>query len=297
MIAVGVDVGGTKIAVVRMAEDHSWSAPVTLPTPTDGDELLTRVTEVVERVVADGGDEDVLGVGIGLPSQAEQPSGHVRWSANVDLAEVAVPQELAGRMAHRVVVDNDGNLSALAEHRLGAGRGVDNLVMLTIGTGVGAGVVIGGRLERGGHGRGMELGHMVVRADGPRCQRNCPNHGCLETLVSGTAIAREAGMESREVVARALAGDGPSRDILERVGTDLGVGLANLANIFSPDLFVIGGGVGLAKGLITPAAEREYGRRVLPSNAGVPIVAARVGEAAGAVGAALLAWEELGDDA
>lgn len=294
MIAVGVDVGGTKIAVVRMAEDHSWSEPVTLPTPTDGEELLDRVAEMVARSVAEGGDPEVLGVGIGLPSQVEQPSGYVRWSANVDLADVPVPQELARRMTHRVVVDNDGNVSALAEHRLGAGRGVDDLVMLTIGTGVGAGVVTGGRLERGGSGRGIELGHMVVQADGPRCQRNCPNHGCLETMVSGTAIARDAGMPSRQVVQRAHAGDPRATRVLERAGMFLGVGMASLANIFSPEMFVIGGGVGLGEGFMADAARREFGARVLPSNAGAAIVAAELGSAAGAVGAALLVWEELG---
>jgi len=294
VIAVGVDVGGTKIAVVRMAGDHSWSASETLPTPKDGEALLDRVAEAVDRCLADTGDDEVLGVGIGLPSQIERPAGNVRGSTNVDLAGVSILDEMARRMPHRVVVDNDGNVSALAEHRLGAGRGTSHLVMLTIGTGVGAGVVIDGALQHGGGGWGMELGHMVVQADGPRCQRNCPNHGCLETMVSGTAIERDAGVESLEVVRRAAAGDTDALGVLERAGTFLGVGLANLANIFSPQVFVIGGGVGLAGGLITPAAEREYAARVLPANAGIPIVPAELGSDAGAVGAALLAWEELG---
>lgn len=289
-MVVGVDVGGTKIAAAAIARDCSRSSALTLPTPKDGRALLDAVAAAVQQVIDRAGPAQA--VGIGLPSLIEQPAGYVRASANVDLAEVAAKDELARRIGLPVVLDNDGNLSAIAEHRVGAGRGHATVVLLTLGTGVGAGVILNGVPMRGGHGRGAELGHMVVQADGPRCQRNCPNRGCLETMVSGTAIARDAGMSAPEVVQRARDGSVAALEVLRRAGRALGVGLANLANIFSPDVFVIGGGLGAAaRELMLTPAEAEYRARALGPNASAPVLPAVLGAAAGVVGGGIVAWE------
>jgi glucokinase len=291
-VVIGVDVGGTKIAAAAVARDCSLSDGVSLPTPKDGQQLLDAVADAVRQVVTATGAAEI--VGVGLPSLIEQPAGIVRATANADLANVDALGELTRRIQLPVVLDNDGNVAAIAEHAAGAGVGHANVVMLTLGTGVGGGVIVDGKPMRGGHGRGAELGHMVVQADGPRCQRNCPNRGCLETMVSGTAVARDSGMDAPTLVKLARQGDAEALQVLRRAGRYLGVGLSSLANIFSPDVFVIGGGFGsAARELVLDAALAEYHARALGPNATAAVVPARLGASAGVVGAGLLAWQAV----
>ncbi len=294
MVVVGVDVGGTKIAGAVVTRDGSVRAAATLPTPKAGGPLLEAVAGLVERLRDEVG-EPLAAVGIGVPSLIDARTGRATMSVNVDLVDTDVRGVLADRLGVPVAVDNDANLAALAEHRVGAAARYGDIVLLTIGTGVGGGVIVGDRVFRGGSGTGAELGHMVVQADGPPCQRNCPNRGCLETMVSGTAIARDTGMDAPQVVARARGGDPAARAALERAGRFLGVGLSSLANIFNPDAFVIGGGVGEAGELLLGPAEREYRSRALGPNAAAPLLEATLGPAAGTIGAALLAWDLVGD--
>ncbi len=294
-MVVGVDVGGTKIAGVVLDRDGVVCAFATVPTPLAGVELVAAVAELVEGLRADieGG---VQAVGVGLPSLIDSRTGRVCMSTNVDLADVDVRTDLQRVLGISVALDNDANLAALAEHRVGAGREFGDLVLLTVGTGVGGGVVIGDKIFRGGSGTGAELGHVVVQADGPRCQRNCPNRGCLETMCSGTAIARDAGMPAPEVVRLAHAGDAQALAVLDRAGRFLGVGLSSLANIFNPDAFVIGGGVGAAGDLLLAPATDEYRSRALPPNARAAVVPAVLGPRAGAIGAGLVAWDLVDDE-
>ena len=288
-MVVGVDVGGTKIAGAVVARDSSLRATATLPTPVAGVDLVAAVGDLVTRLRTEVGEE-LEAVGVGVPSLIDRRSGLVRMSANVDLADLDVRGVLQKRLGVVIGLDNDANLAALAEHRVGAGRDYGDIVMLTIGTGVGGGVIAGDNVFRGGSGTGAELGHMVVLADGPPCQRNCPNRGCLETMCSGTAIARDAGVPAEEVVKRARAGDASAITVLDRAGRYLGVGLSNLANIFNPDAFVIGGGVAAAGDLLLGPAIDEYRQRALPPNAEAHVVVAALGPRAGAIGAGLFAW-------
>ena len=288
-MVVGVDVGGTKIAGAVVARDSSLRATATLPTPVAGVDLVAAVGDLVTRLRTEVGEE-LEAVGVGVPSLIDRRSGLVRMSANVDLADLDVRGVLQKRLGVVIGLDNDANLAALAEHRVGAGRDYGDIVMLTIGTGVGGGVIAGDNVFRGGSGTGAELGHMVVLADGPPCQRNCPNRGCLETMCSGTAIARDAGVPAEEVVKRARAGDASAIAVLDRAGRYLGVGLSNLANIFNPDAFVIGGGVAAAGDLLLGPAIDEYRQRALPPNAEAHVVVAALGPRAGAIGAGLFAW-------
>ena len=290
MLVVGVDVGGTKIAGALMAREGSPRASATLPTPVAGAALIDAVVELVNGLRAQS-DDALVAVGVGLPSLIDAPTGRVRMSANVDLADIDVRAVLTERLGRPVAIDNDANVAALAEHRVGAGVGHDDVIMLTVGTGVGGGVIAAGRVFRGGRGTGAELGHIVVQADGPPCQRNCPNRGCLETMASGTAIARDAGMSAKDVVRLANAGDAAARAILDRAGRYLGVGLASLANIFNPSAFLIGGGVGAAGDLLIAPAREEYRARALPPNAEALVIPAALGPAAGTIGAGILAWE------
>jgi glucokinase len=289
-VVVGIDVGGTKIAGAVMARDSSLRATATLPTPVAGLEMVAAVAELVERLQDECG-ERLLAAGVGVPSLIDSRTGRVRMTANLDLADIDVRAILQERLDMPIALENDANLAALGEHRIGAGREHGDIVLLTVGTGVGGGVIAGNKIFRGGSGTGAELGHMVVQADGPRCQRNCPNHGCLETMSSGTAIARDAGMPAEEVVRRARAGDATAIGVLDRAGRYLGVGLASLANIFNPDAFVIGGGVSAAGDLLLGPAIQEYRARALPPNAEADVVLALLGPRAGAIGAGLLAWD------
>jgi glucokinase len=213
-----------------------------------------------------------------------------------------------------VFVDNDGNVAALAEHRAGAARGASEVVLLTIGTGIGGGLILRGEPYRGGIGAGAELGHLVIDMDGPRCQGNCPNHGCVEALASGTALAREArriaaerpgsaleralrnGRELAGPIVTELAHDGDAAaiEVLALIGSRLGVAIASLVNIFNPQVVVIGGGViGAGELLLGPAREVVAQRALRPSRDEVRIVPARFGVEAGMIGAAALAFDGL----
>jgi glucokinase len=225
----------------------------------------------------------------------------------------AVMQE---RLGLPVFVDNDANVAMLAEHRAGAAQGALEAVLMTIGTGIGGGLIVGGRLRRGSIGAGAELGHVVIEMDGPRCQGNCPNRGCVEALASGTALAREATRLAREHpesgLGRALSsgrdlagplvtelahdGDTAAIEALRLIGTRLGVAIASLVNIFNPEVVVIGGGVIAAGELLLGPARRQIAERALPpSRDEVRLVAARFGVEAGMIGAAALALDGLAE--
>jgi glucokinase len=219
---------------------------------------------------------------------------------------------MAERLDLPVVVDNDANCAVLAEARAGAGAGASEVALLTIGTGIGGGLVLGGEVYRGWIGGGAELGHMVVDMDGRPCQGNCPNWGCLESVASGSALVREASLAvarapdtelgraleaGRELTGPLITqlardGDPVALGALEVVGRALGVGIANLVNIFNPEVVVIGGGVSEAGDLLLDPAREVMARRALaPGRDVVRVEAAAFGAEAGMVGAAILARE------
>ena len=212
-----------------------------------------------------------------------------------------------------VAMDNDGNAAAVAELTRGAAQGADDVVLLTIGTGIGGGLILGGRPFRGSRGAAAELGHVVVDINGPPCQGNCPNHGCIESIASGTALRIEAELavaefpesglaraaaegavvDGRLVTELAQAGDPTSIDVLTTIGSRIGVALSGLANIFDPDVIVIGGGVMAAGELLLGPARAEFAARTLTPQNETPIRAAALGPDAGMIGAAILARDEL----
>ena len=289
MAVIGVDVGGTKMAAGVSVAGSRLEAVVRAATPPHQEDLVEGLVALVLDAVA-ASPEPVRAVGVGVPSLIDRASGHVLMSVNAELAGLALRPLLQERLGLPVAVDNDGNLAVLAEQRAGAARGRQNVALLTLGTGIGGGLVLDGEVYRGGRGTGAELGHITVQADGPPCQGHCPNHGCLETFVSGTAIAREAGGRDAPTVARlADEGDPEAAAVLERAGRWLGVGLATLANVLNPDVFVIGGGVGEVGERILVPARAELAARALPPNADAPVLAAAFGNQAGMVGGAMLA--------
>jgi glucokinase len=311
-LVLGVDVGGTKIAVaaVRGAEAHERMEHPTELSSTSAllDGLEATVREVIART------ESPAAIGVGVPSQIEYSTGRVETSVNIPLTGVPLRAELGRRFGVPVFVDNDANCAALAEAQLVP---CDELVMLTLGTGVGGGAIVGGRIFRGAHGLGAELGHFSVNPDGPHCPGNCPNSGCLEAYSSGQALERDAtelaedkpdsrlagllGTDGRvsgpDLVTAAEEGDPHALLIFERFARMLGVGIAGYVNIFQPEHFVIGGGLSRASHLYLRRAEQEASARALPALwRRVQIALARGGADAGVIGAGVLAAQEVRDE-
>jgi len=285
---LGVDVGGTKVAVASI-EGNDARHGVEYPTPLESTEaLLDCVEGAVREVAAKAGEPDAVGVGV--PSQIEWATGTVLASVNIPLQNVPLREELGRRLGVPVYVDNDASCAALAEaHAIGSRE----LVMLTLGTGVGGGIVTRGQIFRGAHGLGGELGHVVVEADGPECPGSCPSRGCLEALCSGTALERAAGRKSREVVEAARSGDAEAQAHLDRLGRYLGIGISNMVNAFQPEVVVIGGGLSAAADLFLETAIGEAAARALPTLWERTVVqVAQAGNAAGVIGAGLLALQE-----
>ena len=285
---LGVDVGGTKVAVASVQGNDARHA-VEHPTPLESTEALLELVERAIREVAAKAGQPVA-VGIGVPSQIEWSTGKVVASVNIPLQNVPLREELGRRLGVPVYVDNDASCAALAEaHAIGSRE----LVMLTLGTGVGGGIVTRGQIFRGAHGLGGELGHVVVEADGPECPGSCPNRGCLEALCSGTALERAAGRKGREVVEAARAGDAEAQAHLDRLGRYLGIGISNMVNAFQPEVVAIGGGLSAAADLFLERAIDEAAARALPTLWERTVVqVAQAGNTAGVIGAGLLALQE-----
>ena len=308
-LVVGVDVGATKIfaGTVRGAEVID---SVEHPTDVSSAEGVLGGIEAAVREFT-GRDEGPSAVGIGAPSQIDYAAGRIVESVNMPVAGVPLRDELSERLGIPVFLDNDGNCAALAEAELAEGGPLRHLVMLTLGTGVGGGIVIGGQVFRGASGLGAELGHLVVQSDGPECPGACPSRGCLEALCSGQALARDAGALASaqpgsrlaalarerggpptgvDVVTAAEEGDPGALGLFERFGTWLGVGIAGLLNAFEPELIAVGGGLSRVAELYMPRAEAEARERVLPAvGERARIEVARSGASAGLIGAARLA--------
>jgi glucokinase len=315
---IGVDLGGTKLlagAVDPAMNVHHRATRKARGIPQSAvlDTVVDAVREIRDAVEGSSGSVDA--VGIGIPCLIDQARGVAVMAVNLPLADIPFRDIMAERIGLPVFVDNDANTAMLAEWRYGAAAGATDAALLTLGTGIGGGLVVGGVLQRGSQGAGAELGHMVVQADGPRCQGFCPNNGCLEAMCSGTALAREAtriaGERPASELGRALAdgreisgalvtelahdGDVAAIDALELVGSWLGVGIANLVNMLNPDVVVIGGGViGAGELLLEPARAVVARRALSPSKEHVRIVSTRFGAESGMLGAAALTLEGIG---
>lgn len=310
---IGVDLGGSKLlggVVDEHLEVHSRAhRPVIGLKQADVIETtVDAVTELLEQV------PDVEAVGFGIPCLIDQRTGVAVTAVNLDIQDFPFRDVMTERLGLPVFIDNDGNVTTLVEQRFGAAKGATEVVGLTIGTGIGGGLVLGGQVYRGHTGGGAELGHMVVDEDGPPCQGQCPNQGCLEAVASGTAIGKEGTLAAEEepdselgnhaaagdpitgelVTTLALGGDEVSRMVLGHIGRLLGVGLSSISNIFNPEVIVVGGGA-MAAGdlLLEPAREELRARGLRPNRDQVRVVPAKFGPDAGMLGAAVMALDEL----
>ncbi len=291
---VGVDLGGTKILAGLIDRNGTVYDRFEAPTPTDSQEELLAG---IESVVAEVCDDSVGAIGCGIPSVLDRRTGRSLDSTNIPLAGVSLGDRLATRFGVPAAVENDANAAALAEWRHGAGAGADELMLLTLGTGVGGGVVLEGALFRGW----AEFGHTVVVADGPPCQGTCTGRGHLEAVASGNAADRAAielwGPEAtaEQLVDRAGAGDAAALEALASLGRLLGAGIGTLVNVFGVDLVIVGGGFGSAAAefLFAPALEVARREALPPAREGLRIVEAALGADAGLIGAGLVGFAEL----
>jgi glucokinase len=294
--AIGVDLGGTKILAGVVARDGSVVRRHERPTPQDSQE---HVVAEMEAAVAELLDESVTAVGFGVPSPIDQARGVVVQCVNVPLVDAPLRDRMHERFGLPVGLDNDANAAAIGEWRAGAGRGQDDVVMITLGTGVGGGVIAAGRPFRGWNGAGVELGHVVIVHDGRPCQGACTGRGHLEAYVSGTAVTAEAretfgpSADAHRLVRLANEGDAQAQELLAEAGRYLGSGIGSFVNVFGPQLVVLGGGFGVAAyDYLVGAAEEVIRREALePMRSTVRLVKAELGTAAGLIGAAFVGFE------
>jgi glucokinase len=311
---LGVDLGGTKILTALVDDGGRVLHRLRVATPAGGPEpVADAIVDMVRRVCREAGVDlhATRGLGVGAPGPMDPRTGVVFEPPNLDgWHDVPLGEMLDARLGIRVLIENDANAAALGERWAGAGIGVDDLVYMTVSTGIGGGLILGGRLYHGVSGTAGEVGHMVIDPDGPRC--GCGRCGCLEAVASGTAIAREARAAVREgkptvlsalaaeelhaeAVARAaLDGDPVARAIYARAAAALGAGITGLVNILNPAMVIIGGGVARAGDLIFAPVRRIVRQEAFERpGAAVRIVPAALGDDVGAVGAAAVVRERV----
>jgi glucokinase len=291
---IGVDVGGTKILSGVVDREGNVRSQHLIESPgTSEKDVLAALDTAVEELL----DEQVGAIGFGVPANLARDTRRVLRATNLPFDDFDLAAHAQERFGLPVGVENDANAATLAEWKLGAGRGRSDLAMLTLGTGVGGGLILDDRLYRGW----AEVGHIVVLAGGPPCQGNCHGRGHLEAVASGTAadrVAREVwgpDADARLLVDRARGGDAEASARLEEIAGYLGAAIATLANLFDPELFVVGGGFGEAAGdlLLEPAQEAARCDALEPADRTLTVVSAKLGTEAGLVGAGLVAFEAL----
>jgi len=311
-LLVGVDLGGTQIRAVLAEADGTILARYnTLTAPEDGPGAVLERVVAAARAVLTMARQPVRGVGIGSAGALDPWTGSVQSAPNLGWHDIPLKATLESRLGVPVVVGNDANAAALAEKRFGAGQGVEDLLYVTVSTGIGSGIISGGRLVLGAHGSAGEIGHIPILPDGARCQ--CGQRGCLEALAAGPALARDAaeriaaGMPSSilvlvqgdpaqitaEVVARAAAhGDRLARDVIRQAAFYLGIGLVTLIHTLEPQLILIGGGVAQIGDLLLSTIRGTVRERVIPCMApSLRIEPAALGKDAGVLGAIALFLE------
>jgi glucokinase len=310
--AIGIDVGGTKINAFRVTRDGTVAERTSRPTPADDEAAtLSAMVELARSLLT----SDVIAVGVGAAGMIDSKEGVLGFAPNLAWRNLPIAERMRDALGLPCQVDNDASMAAYGEFRFGAGRGYRHLLLVTVGTGLGGGIVSDGRLFRGANGFASEIGHIIVEPGGPLC--GCGNHGCWEQVAAGRAIDRMGREEAREhehsilrrlaggdpdevtgelVTQAAMQGDDAAKRILAEAGRRLGQGIAGLVNVLDPQIVVVGGGAIVAGDLLLDPARAAFldaveGPEYRPR---VPIVPAELGNDAGAVGAATLALEELG---
>ncbi|MBE0446874.1 MAG: ROK family glucokinase [Actinobacteria bacterium] len=314
-IAIGVDIGGTKIAAATVDIEGRMLSSLKIDTPGGtSDDVVTAIGDIVKRLNESAlNTGEVVGIGLGVAGTINWKEGLVVQSPNLPFSNIRLRSIVESKFGLSTFMDNDGNLATLGEKYYGAARGARNIIGLTLGTGIGAGIIFDGCLYRGATGSAAEIGHMVIQATGPQC--TCGSYGCFEEMAAGRALlrlAKEKVKQNRESLILELAGgdaknitgpmvteagqmgDKTALDVFGEIGFWLGIGINNVINIFNPELVVIGGGMGDAGELILSPSRKVIDERTLHPNKDVAeVVLADLGNQAGVLGAAALVFDEL----
>jgi glucokinase len=298
---IGVDLGGTNLRAAAIDRAGKILHNASGPTPVKGgrDAVINDIVQLIRSTQSALSDQNLRGVGIGIPGYILMDQGIVVGAPNLpELVNYPVRDEIEKRLGARIVLENDANAAAIGEKWFGGGRHVNDLVMLTLGTGIGGGIIIDGNALHGELGMAAELGHVTVVPNGNPC--GCGNRGCIEKYASATAVSAMAKMlnlgadlTAEEVYRLAREGNDRAKMIFDSVGTSLGNLLASLINIFNAPLYLIGGGMSAAWDQFEPAMTAEISRRSFTYRTHPPrIERAKLGSDAGLYGAAWLGWAE-----
>ncbi|MCS6941340.1 MAG: ROK family protein [Geminocystis sp.] len=287
---IGVDLGGTNIKMGRFTPTGDCLESLTIPTPQPSTPaaVVEAISHGVNRL---NRHKQALALGVGTPGPADATGRIALVAINLtDWHNVPLAELLEAKTGLATVIANDANCAGLAEAWLGAGKGHSNLVLLTLGTGVGGAIILNGKLFTGHLGAAGELGLITLNPDGPPC--NSGNQGSLEQYVSATAIIRETGKKPASLALLAEKNDPEALTFWQNYGRRLGAGLASIIYVLTPEVVIIGGGICKSAKYFLPATIAEVEKRVLPSSrVGLKITVAQLGEKAGMVGAAFLAWQ------
>lgn len=288
---LGIDLGGSAIKLGRFRHDGNCLQALTVPTPQPAtpDAVLTAIVEAIAQVDP---ERQAGAIGVGTPGPTDATGRIARIAINLPgWHDIPLADWLEAKTGCPTAIANDANCAGLGEAWLGAGRWYRHLILLTLGTGVGGAIILDGRLFTGHHGAAGELGLMTLNPDGPVCKSG--NRGSLEQYASVQAIRRRTGLEPDQLSALAAAGDAKALAFWHAYGRDLGTGLASLIYVLTPEAIVIGGGISASADLFFPAVLAEIEQRVLPSSrSGLQLLRAELGNQAGMVGAARLAWHK-----
>lgn len=308
---IGIDLGGTKITGIVVNSQGDSLAQTTVPTGKEAGEqgILQTIIDVINVVIvaANVAQDDIVAIGLGAPGSLDTRAGTINFAANLPFTNFNIVTPLRDIFNIPVYIDNDANVATIGEYLFGAGKGAEQMVFITVSTGIGAGAIINGKIYRGSTGNALEVGHTTVQPDGPRC--NCGNYGCAEVLASGTAIGKVAQEIVRkgemttlgnyamptayEVFQEAAKGDRVAENILNTALTYLGICVANTIMNFDPEKVVIGGGVSQGGARVFEGINKVVKERCLKAmSEKIQIVPAYLGVNAGAIGAAALAIME-----
>lgn len=309
---IGIDLGGTKISGAIADIDGNIINKYTIPTNANEGEqvVLNRIMSVIDNLSIKLGEDlsKIKAIGIGSPGPLDPKNGMIITTPNLPFKNFKLVEPIKNKYNIPTFLDNDANVAAVGEYMLGAGKGTENMVYITVSTGIGGGAIINGKIYRGNTYNALEVGHMTIVPDGPKC--NCGNHGCVEAVASGTAIGRQAmeaikkgentslvnyeKVTAAEVFIEAAKGDAVSQKILDKSLEYLGIGVANLITILDPEVFVIGGGVSNGGNIVFEKVQQVVNQRcfqVMAENC--RIVPAKLGNDAGVIGAVSLAIMEV----
>lgn len=307
-IAIGIDLGGTQVRAALVSErgDVLARAEERTDATAGPGRVLAQIAALADGLILASGSAPVVGIGVSTPGPIDTISGMARDIPTLaGFADFPLRTELQKRFAFPVSLENDGIAAAIGEWQFGAGRGLDNLVYVTVSTGIGGGVIADGRVLRGRKGMAGHIGHMSVMPDGALCP--CGNKGCFEAYGSGTAFTQRArervlscretrlgaaggAMDSRAVFSAARAGDALANELIEEEAEILGRGFTSLLHIFSPETVIMGGGLSHEFERLHPGIRHYISRWAMPAFKDVPVVRAALGQNSGLIGAAALAF-------